>query len=109
MGSVFCKDTVALSALVHGYAGKPNLAKPVNIFYLQLVRLRASAYFDYVPSKANIADLPSRGAFASTRSELRDHRLAGDAPDTLSVPSVSEWNRPLKRWLEGAVDKEFPV
>ena len=55
-------NTVALSALVHGYSGKPDLAKMVNAFYLQVAGLRTSVYFDYVPSKANIADLPSRGA-----------------------------------------------
>lgn len=57
----FIDNTVALSALVHGYSGKPELAKMVNIFYLQMIGLRASVFFDYVPSKANIADLPSRG------------------------------------------------
>tara|TARA_B100000513_G_scaffold20710_1_gene8175 strand:- start:378 stop:572 length:195 start_codon:yes stop_codon:yes gene_type:complete len=30
----FVDNTVALSALVHGYAKKPELAKSVNVFYL---------------------------------------------------------------------------
>ena len=44
---------MALSAYVHGYSGKQELAKTVNVFYLQMVALRASVYFVYVPSKAN--------------------------------------------------------
>ena len=68
-------------ALVHGYAHKPELAKTVNVFYAQMLGLRASVYFDWVPSKANIADLPSRGAFAHTRAELAGIPIVGDAPD----------------------------
>ena len=45
----FVDNTVALSALVHGYSGKPDLAKMVNAFYLQAAGLRTSVYFDYVP------------------------------------------------------------
>ena len=66
----FIDNTVALSALVHGYSGKPDLAKSVNVFYLQMPSLRAAVYFEYVPSKANIADLPSRRMFTLLRSEL---------------------------------------
>ena len=32
----FVDNPVALSALVHGYAKKPKLAKSVNVFYLQM-------------------------------------------------------------------------
>ena len=46
----FIDNTVALSALVHGYSGKADLAKMVNAFFLQMAGLRASVYFDYVPS-----------------------------------------------------------
>ena len=56
-------NTVALSALVHGYSGKLDLATMVNAFYLQIAGLRSAVYFDWVPSKANIADLPSRDAW----------------------------------------------
>ena len=66
----FIDNTVALSAFVHGYSGKPDLAKMVNAFYLQCAGLRASVYFDYVPSKANIADLPSRNKFDILINEL---------------------------------------
>ena len=53
----YIDNAVALSALVHGYSGKPDLAKSVNVFYLQMLSLRASVYFDYVPTKANIQEI----------------------------------------------------
>ena len=95
----FVDNTVALSALVHGYAKKPELAKSVNVLYLQMIALRARVFFEYVPSKANIADLPSREAFTELRSELRGLSIRGIAPDRLVVPSVGSWNSPLETWL----------
>ena len=95
----FIDNTVALSALVHGYSGKPDLAKSVNVFYLQMVRLRARVYFEYVASKANIADLPSRNAFKQLRLELRGFRTRGEAPDALAIPTIASWRAPLDSWL----------
>jgi hypothetical protein len=94
----FVDNSVALSALVHGYSGKPELAKTVNVFYLQMVAIRTSVYFDYVPTKANIADLPSRGAHERTRHELSGLRRRGSAPDKLLIPSVAQWTAPLDSW-----------
>ena len=96
-------NTVALSALVHGYSGKPDLAKSVNVFYLQMVGLRASVYFEYVPSKANIADLPSRDAFGELYAELAGFRIVGAAPDVLRVPTVASWRAPLRAWARSPV------
>ena len=95
----FVDNTVALSALVHSYAKKPELAKSVNVFYLQMIALRARVFFEYVPSKANIADLPSREAFTELRSKLRGIKVRGSALDLLVVPSVGSWNSPLETWL----------
>ena len=92
-------NTVALSALVHGYSGKPDLAKMVNAFYLQIAGLRTSVYFDYVPSKANIADLPSRGAVHELLHELRGVPLAARARTDLRVPHVGHWAAPLESWV----------
>mgnify|MGYP002629635561 FL=1 len=94
----FIDNTVALSALVHGYSGKPDLAKGVNIFFLQMVSLRASIYLDWVPSKANIADLPSRGEFAALQAELRGLAGAEAPPDPLVSPSLASWRAPLASW-----------
>ena len=96
-------NTVALSALVHGYSGKPDLAKMVNIFYLQLAGLRASVYLDYVPSKENIADLPSRRQFDVLRAELAGIPLFPGATHTLAVPDVSAWHGPISAWMDSAL------
>ena len=98
----FIDNTVANSALVHGYAGKPDLAKSVNVFYLQMMALRASVYFEYVPSKANIADLPSRNAWAALRLELAGVPIAGGFPDQMVVPDVASWLSPLSSWATHA-------
>ena len=70
----------------------------VNIFYLQMIGLRASVFFDYVPSKANIADLPSRREYAKLLLELRGLPIHGASPDRLLVPSVAEWSADLSSW-----------
>ena len=99
-------------ALVHGYSGKPDLAKSVNVFYLQILSLRCSVYFDYVPSKANIADLPSRREFVRLSSELAGLRGALSELDSLVMPSVDSWHAPLSEWAAphpAARDQQFPV
>ena len=104
----FIDNVVALSALVHGYSGKPDLAKPVNIFYLQTLSLRTSVYFEYVPSKANIADLPSRRQLTQLQIELegldvRCHAGRGAICftdyDKLAVPNAESWDAPLASWV----------
>ena len=94
----FIDNTQALSALVHGYSGKPDLAKSVNVFYLQMLALRGSVFFEYVPSKANIADLPSRRLYAQLQHELNGLQATDAVPDPLVVPSVGIWALPLSRW-----------
>ena len=90
-------NTVALSAFVHGYSGKPELTKAVNDFYLQMIGLRASVYLDWVPSKANIADLPSRNAFVQLASELSGLNVVRAFPEPLVVPSVPAGVPPCRR------------
>ena len=96
----YIDNTVALSTLVHGYSGKADLAKMANVLYLQLAGLRTSVYFDYVPSKANIADLPSRRMFELLAHELRGIPPHPGATHTLVVPNVASWHAPLSRWIE---------
>ena len=77
----------------------------MNVFYLQMVALRASVYFDYVPSKANNhSGPPLQGEHERTRSELSGLRRRGSAPDTLVIPSIAQWTAPLDSWV---VRREF--
>jgi hypothetical protein len=56
----FIDNFAALSALVHGYASKPDLSRLVNLFHAQIAALRCRFYGDWVPSKANPSDVPTR-------------------------------------------------
>ena len=49
-----------LSNLIHGYASLPDCGRLVNTFHLALAALHCRAWLEWVPSKANISDLPSR-------------------------------------------------
>ena len=73
-------------------------------FFLQAAGLRTSVYFDYVPSKANIADLPSRGAIPELLSELRGMSRARDDDHVLRVPHVGHWMAPLASWVSRFLD-----
>ena len=56
----FIDNFAALSALVHGYASKPDLSRLVNLFHAQIAALRCRFFGDWVPSKANPSDVPTR-------------------------------------------------
>ena len=57
---MFCDNTAAMSATVHGYARSPNLAAISNTLHLALATLRCNLWVEWVPSDANCADVPSR-------------------------------------------------
>jgi len=56
----FCDNTSAMSAAVHGYARSPDLAALSNTLHLALAALKCTPFFEWVPSLANCADIPSR-------------------------------------------------
>ena len=68
----FEDNTGALSHLVHGYASAADCARLVNTFHLLVSALRCDVWFEWVPSKANCADLPSRGQMGELRAVLAD-------------------------------------
>ena len=56
----FIDNTQALSNLVNGYSGKPDMARLVNMFHIALLALNVEWYGEWCPSKANIADIMTR-------------------------------------------------
>ena len=64
----------------------------LNAFHLQMAGLRANAYYEFVPSLANLADLPSRNEF-----ELLE-QLGGRRVDVV-FPPAADWLGPLRRWF----------
>ena len=89
----FADSTVGLSALVHGHSASVDMADISNAYHLLAAGLRTAAYFDYVPSAANIADLPSRDEFALPRA------LGADLIE-MRVPSHAMLTGPLEAWLD---------
>ena len=91
----FIDNTVTLSALVHGYAGKEDMATMVNAYHAMCASMAARVYFDYVPSKANLADLPSRGDYLIPT-------MLGATRGRMEVPTNRQLRRPLHAWMDDA-------
>ena len=50
----------SLSHLVNGYAGQPDSARMVNLFHVAVAALGMQWWGEWIPSKANIADIMTR-------------------------------------------------
>ena len=51
----------ALGGLIKGYSGRPDSLSIIRAFHAANLAMQANVWFNYVASKANVADLPSRG------------------------------------------------
>ena len=60
-------NTSAKAALVHGYSGVPDSARLVHAFHAHNLVLQAQVWFEWVPSKANPSDEPSRVDWSDRR------------------------------------------
>ena len=91
----FIDNTGALSLLVHGYASRPDCARLVNVFHMLQAQLRFTPWFEWVPSAANVADLPSRGAYSE---------LEAVAPGSMRIrfrlPDFATFTMPLHDLME---------
>ena len=64
----FIDNMGALIGMAKGYSADVDSARLVSVFHTMNAALRANVWFEYVPSKANISDLPSRNDFVLLRS-----------------------------------------
>lgn len=99
----FCDNTSALSAAVHGYSKATDMANMTNELHLQLAKLQVSAWFEWVPSLANIADIPSR---VETASEFAYYKALDiqEWPGVFQLPSpdtVAHEDLDSLKWLTG--------
>ena len=53
-------NTSAIAALTKGYSSRPDSARLVHALHAWCAVTQTSIWFEYVPSKANAADEPSR-------------------------------------------------
>jgi len=99
----FCDNTSALSAAVHGYSKATDMANMTNELHLHLAKLQISAWFEWVPSLANIADLPSR---IETSSDFAYYKALDiqEWPGVFQLPSpdtVAHEDLDALKWLTG--------
>ena len=78
-------NTGALAVLAKAYSTEIDIAKLLHAFELANLNIRATPYFEYVRSKANIADLPSRGDLDYVINEL------GAVYVPTVLPSLEGW------------------
>ena len=99
---IFVDNTGALSSLLHGYSSKPDAARLCNLFHLYAAAIGCSIYFEWVPSKANLADLPSRATIDAWRRYFSYFPKSRHVP--LIPPDASTWNASLASlfdmWLQ---------
>ena len=93
----FIDKTAALSSTVHDYSSRPGMTAVVTLYHLRLFALQVSVWHEWIPSSANIADIPSRTLDAVDDPVLK-HLNAVEVP--FVFPPESHWNNP-ENILEG--------
>lgn len=93
----FIDNTSACAALVKGYAACLDSGLLVNAFHAFNVGLRADVFFEYVRSKANIADLPSRLAMGELWEVYRELGMGERARSIeMVLPAFDDWHAPAR-------------
>ena len=78
----------------------------VNAFHAFNVRLRVDVFFEYVRSKANIGDLPSRLAMDELWEMFETIGVASRAREIAMVmPRFHDWYAPAARLVSAGVTK----
>ena len=86
--AIFFQDNAwALSSLISGYASRPDMGRVVNAVHLAQFALEVRVWFEWIPSDANLADLPSRAEWEEFWAIM---------PQSVWVPTVLP---PVEVWL----------
>ena len=88
----FVDNTSVIAGLRKGYSSRPDTALILISFWLLITILGCNPWFEYVPSKLNIADLPSRGDTPT----LLDTCHMTEIPFIL--PPQDMWHAPIGEW-----------
>ena len=89
----FIDNTAALSAAVRGCAKSPHLAALSNTLHLSLACLKCQPWFEWVPSNANPADIPSRGCGEDEQAFYDSHDIQ-HWPTEMRFPSFEQLKAP---------------
>ena len=91
-------NTGALAALIKGYSSVPDSAQIVHAFHSLNLGLKCKVWFEYVFTKANIADLPSRKDF-KLLNEL------GSIEKDVVLPSLVSFDDDAAMWITTGQDR----
>ena len=94
----FIDNSTALSNAIKGSAKKDDCARIVCSMHLAIARAKITPWFAYVASKANIADLPSRGEKSGLLADLESAVPSSRAEEHPTLFPVA------KSWAEAALD-----
>ena len=87
----FIDNTSALYGLVKGHSSRPDSLSIIRAFHVINLAQQANVWFNYVATKANIGDLPSRDALEEMAAVLREfeHDFAlGSARVDMTFPEM---------------------
>jgi hypothetical protein len=96
----FCDNTSAMSAAVHGYARSSHMGALSNALHLALASLRCDAWFEWVPSEANCADIPSRPQGPAEQQFYEDQKLER-WPGGMLFPPIHQIREPRLHDVRG--------
>jgi hypothetical protein len=86
----FIDNTAALSVTVNGCAKSPHLAALSNTLHLSMSYLKCQSWFEWVPSDANPADIPSRGCGEDEQTFYERHGIL-QCPTDMRFPSFEQF------------------
>ena len=117
----YIDNSSALYGMTKGYSSVPDSLAIIRAFHAANLALRANIWFNYVATKANVADLPSRGALDEMAACLRkvlpsfsllDTLLIGFAEDAairaLRSTGAGHWALPPLRSILSPASASFP-
>ena len=102
----FVDNTGALSNLIHGYASRPDCGRLVNAYHLMLADLRCKVWLEWVPSKANVSDLPSRDEDLLLMDAFEDAGFNNGFDEVdFDLPPMASWQAPLAAFAASRSDR----
>lgn len=94
-------NTSAVAGAIKGYSSKPDSSFMLALLHIIFAALAISPWFQYVASKANCSDGPSRGDFSIPA-----------ALGALWIPPVmldlAQWRTPLSEWIPRPLERFAP-
>ena len=88
----FADNKAANAGAVNGASSSPDMARIVSALHLRWVQLRISPWIEFVASKANLADLPSRVPDQGVAAATRLIRSMGAERVPFLLPPYRTWD-----------------